>query len=356
VRYSLKELGWNGFFEQILSDSKTAGWTLARVTAEHKGYLQAQTEEGNLLASVSGKLRHRIAGTGDWPAVGDWVELRCEASKLRGRIERVFPRRSKLVRKVAGRQVQEQVLAANLDLVFIVSALNQDLNLRRIERYLAMAWDSGAQPVLLLNKADLCVTAEEVVQQVQGVAPAVKALLLSAETGAGVEELLQMIGVGTTTAFVGSSGVGKSTIINRLLGDELVRTQPVRQSDDRGRHTTTSRQMHFLPAGGIVIDTPGMRELGLWENSAGVERAFDDIQALAQECRFRDCTHGAEPGCAVHDAIRHGDLSEERLENLQKLEAERRFLERKVDLVAATREKDRWKKIHKAMRQRKPVW
>jgi ribosome biogenesis GTPase len=184
----------------------------------------------------------------------------------------------------------------------------------------------------------------------------VKALLLSAETGAGVEELRQMIGVGTTTAFVGSSGVGKSTIINCLLGDELVRTQPVRQSDDRGRHTTTSRQMHFLPAGGIVIDTPGMRELGLWENSAGVERAFDDIQALAQECRFRDCTHGAEPGCAVQDAIRHGDLSEERLENLQKLEAERRFLERKVDLVAATREKDRWKKIHKAMRQRKPVW
>jgi ribosome biogenesis GTPase / thiamine phosphate phosphatase len=354
VRYSLQELGWNQFFEQACSN--TAGWRLARVTTEYKGHFQVQTAEGNLLATVSGKLRHTIAGTGEWPAVGDWVEVRCEPRTLRGRIERVLARRSKLVRKAPGRQVQEQVLAANLDVVFIVSALNQDFNLRRMERYLAIAWDSGAQPVLLLNKADLCAQPEEVLREVEGAAPGVKVLLLSAETCAGVQDLRQIIAVGTTTAFVGSSGVGKSTIINRLLGDERVRTQPVRESDDRGRHTTTSRQMHFLPGGGIVIDTPGMRELGLWENSAGVERAFEDIQALAQECRFRDCTHATEPGCAVLEAIHHGELSVERLESLQKLEAELRFLERKVDMPAAIQEKDRWKKIHKAMRQRKPVW
>jgi ribosome biogenesis GTPase len=354
VKLSLEELGWNSFFEQACSDK--IEWKLARITAEHKGYFQAQTVEGNLLATVSGKLRHEIAGTGDWPAVGDWVEVRWEPSTLRGRIERVLPRRSKLVRKAVGRQVQEQVLASNLDVVFIVSALNQDLNNRRIERYLAMAWDSGARPVLLLNKADLCAQTEEVAGNVQGVAPGVEVLSLSAETRAGIEDLRLMIGVGTTAAFVGSSGVGKSTIINRLLGDERVRTQPARDSDDRGRHTTTSRQMHFLPDAGIVIDTPGMRELGLWENSDGVDRAFDDIQTMAQGCRFRDCTHGAEPGCAVQDAIRRGELPAERLENLQKLGAELRFLERKVDMAAASREKDKWKKIHKAMRQRKPVW
>jgi ribosome biogenesis GTPase len=354
VRYSLEELGWNCFFEGSCSSSTV--WRLARVTAEHKGYFQVQTVETTLLATVSGKLRHAIRGTGEWPAVGDWVEVRCEPRTARGRIERVLPRRSKLARKAAGRQVQEQVLAANLDLVFVVSALNHDLNMRRIERYLALAWDSGAQPVLLLNKADLCVRAEEVAKEVEGAAPGVKILLLSAESGAGMGELRQLIDVGITAAFVGSSAVGKSTIINRLLRDERVRTQPARESDSRGRHTTTSRQMHFLPGGGIVIDTPGMRELGLWESSEGVERAFEDIQALAQGCRFRDCTHTGEPGCAVQSAIAQGDLAEERLENLQKLEAELRFLERKVDLAAASREKERWKKIHKAMRQRKPVW
>src|SRR5262249_44421658 len=196
---------------------------------------------------------------------------------------------------------------------------NHDLNQRRIERYLALAWDSGARPVLLLNKADLCPDAADLLREVENAAPGVAVLLLSAATGSGMGELRRLIPPYQTAALVGSSGVGKSTIINRLLGHDLLPTQPARESDDRGRHTTTARQMHFLPSGGMVIDTPGLRELQLWENSEGVDRAFEDINAIAQACRFRDCTHGNEPGCAVQLAISTGQLPAERLESRRKL-------------------------------------
>jgi len=354
VQHPLEWLGWNSFFEQARTE--TNDWSLARITAEHKGHFQLKTADDELLGKMSGKLRHEVTNPADLPAVGDWVEVTLLAKDSCARVEHVLPRRTKLARKAAGRQTQEQVLVANIDTVFVVSALNHDLNQRRIERYLALAWDSGARPVLLLNKADLCPDAADLLREVENAAPGVAVLLLSAATGSGMGELRRLIPPYQTAALVGSSGVGKSTIINRLLGHDLLPTQPARESDDRGRHTTTARQMHFLPSGGMVIDTPGLRELQLWENSEGVDRAFEDINAIAQACRFRDCTHGNEPGCAVQLAISTGQLPAERLESRRKLEAELRFLERKVDAAAASREKDRWKKIHKDMRRKRPVW
>ena len=268
------------------------------------------------------------------------------------RIECILPRKTKLSRKVAGRELNEQIVAANVDTVFVVSSLNREFNLRRIERYLTLVWDSGATPVVLLNKADLCVEAGAQAREVKNIAPGIPVLLLSALQQEGVESVRNQICRGQTAAFVGSSGVGKSTIINALSGATSLRVQPVREDDDRGRHTTTLRQMIFLPGGGIVIDTPGMRELQLWDSEEGLSRAFEDISTLAENCKFRNCAHGGEPGCAVEAAILQCRLVPERLENYRKLQAELRFQERKTDPEMARQEKERWKKIHKAMRHK----
>jgi len=352
----LEDIGWNEFFASQVSIID-ALFVPARITEESKGFHRVRTPGAEYLAELAGKLRHHAANTGDpaaLPAVGDWVLISPRPAESRARIERVLARRTKLSRKIAGRAFREQIVAANLDVVFVTSALNRDFNPRRLERYLALVWESGARPVILLNKSDLRSASEAAALafETETIAPGVPVHLISALNPAdpSLDAIRSHLISGQTAAFIGSSGVGKSTLINALTGAHSLATQPVRPSDDRGRHTTTSRQMILLPNGGIVIDTPGMRELQLWDSEDGVAQAFDDIASLAARCKFRDCTHHREPGCAVAAAITAGSLDPARLENLRKLEAELAFQQRKADPALAAENRQRWKKIHKAQR------
>jgi ribosome biogenesis GTPase len=350
----LRDLGWNSFFAGHFSDLGQAALIPARVVEELKGFHRVRCESEEYLAEIAGRIRYQAEGREDLPAVGDWVALAPRPEEGRARIEYILPRRTKLSRKVAGRSHGEQIVATNLDVVFVVSSLNRELNLRRIERYLTVAWDSGARPVVLLNKADLCLDADARAAGVENVALGVPVHLLSARERRGLEPLGKYFAQGQTAAFIGSSGVGKSSIINALARGQVLRVQPVREGDDRGRHTTTSRQMIMLPGGGVVIDTPGMRELQLWDGDQGMGQAFDDIETLARRCRFRDCSHRGDPGCEVEAAIANGLLGPERLENHRKLEAELRFQESKQYPRLAREVKEEWKRIHKAMRHSKP--
>jgi ribosome biogenesis GTPase / thiamine phosphate phosphatase len=351
VATQLRDLGWNSFFESHFEEFNQAGLMPARVVEEFRGLYRVRSAQAEYLAETAGKLQHQAANREDFSAVGDWVAISARPEEGRARIEHVLPRRTKLARKVAGREMSEQIVATNLDTVFVVSALNREFNLRRIERYLTIVWDSGARPVVLLNKADLCLDAAARAADVESVALGASVHLLSALEKTGLEAVRAYLARGTTSAFVGSSGVGKSTIINRLA-DAALRVQPVREQDDRGQHTTTSRQMIFLSGAGMLIDTPGMRELQLWEHEEGAAQAFHDIATLARDCKFRDCGHQGEPGCAIETAVQQGELSSERLENYRKLLAELHFQERKMNPEVARQDKEKWKKIHKAMRNR----
>ena len=266
---------------------------------------------------------------GELPAAGDWVAVAARHDEGAGTIHAVLPRRSAIVRKAAGNPTEAQVVGANVDTVFLVTSLNDDLNLRRLERYLATAWESGAQPAILLTKADLCDDPAAAVLDVQAIAYGVPVHAVSTVTGEGIDELGAYLGEGKTIALIGSSGVGKSTLVNRLAGREVLATQEIRESDGRGRHTTSHRELVPLPGGGLVLDTPGMRELQLWESSDGMQEAFDDVEELVDACRFADCGHGVEPDCAVQAALADGSLAPERYESWVKLQRELEHLERK---------------------------
>ena len=258
------------------------------------------------------------------PAVGDWVLV--EEHESRSTIHFVFDRHSKFSRKTAGKKTEEQIVAANVDTVLLVSSLNREFNARRIERYLTLAWESGGRPIVVLNKADLCENVSELRREAEEAAMGVRTVVASIVSGDGIAELREIVRTGGTTALLGSSGVGKSSLINAILGTESQATKEVRDGDDRGRHTTTSRQLILAPVGGVLLDTPGMWELQLWDASEGISRAFADVAALAQRCKFRDCSHKDEPGCAVRET-----MDEERLANFHKLQREEEFLESKQD-------------------------
>lgn len=345
--FDLHELGWNSFFQQYLKtgDSRMP----ARIVEEQRSAYRVVCEAGELMAETAGHLRYAAVDRSGLPAVGDWVLI--EAGEGRATIHEVLPRKSKFSRKAAGQETSEQIAAANIDTVFLMTSLDADLSLRRIERYLTTIWNSGAQPVVLLSKLDVCNDPRPRIEAVAKVALGVSIHALSSTTGEGVNQLDQYLNPGETVALLGSSGVGKSTLINRLLGQEVQKVREIREDDARGLHTTTARRLFLLPGGGMLIDTPGMRELQLWEANDGLSQTFNDIELLAQGCRFRDCRHESEPGCAVQSALEKHQLNSGRFESYLKLRREIRYLAGKQDTLARIKENRRWKRINKAIRE-----
>jgi len=346
----LATFGWNDFFEAQFAPFREKGFAAGRVAVEHRRAYRLYTAQGEMPAEAAGKLFYEAQGSADLPAVGDWVVIRQLPGEHKAVIHAALPRRSKFSRKAAGLHTEEQIVAANIDTVFLVSSLNQDFNLRRIERYLALAWESGALPVVVLNKADLCAHVDERLAQVAAAAPGVELLVVSAVTGQGLNALREYLRDNKTGAFLGSSGVGKSSLINKLLGEERQKIREIRETDDRGRHTTSQRELILLPGGGLVIDTPGMRELQLWEADEGLQEVFEEIEAAAAGCRFKDCQHENEPDCAVQAALARGEIDPGRFANFKKMQKELKFLHRKQDYRAQAEEKRRWKILHKGLR------
>lgn len=350
--HRLPAFGWSEFFENHFRPYAAEGYTAGRIALEHKQLYRVYTEHGELLADITGKLRHEAISRADLPAVGDWVVLRPRPEEGKATIHAILPRRSKFARKTAGERTEEQIVGANIDTVFLVMSLNQDFNLRRIERYLIVAWNSGASPAIVLSKADLCAEVATRVEEIQAVAAGVPLHVISIVTQEGLDALTPYFRSGQTVALLGSSGVGKSTLINHLLGREQQRVQAVREDDDRGRHTTTHRELILLPQGGLVLDTPGMRELQLWDGQEGMPRAFDEIEELASRCYFRNCQHQDEPRCAVREALEVGALDPARYRNYDKLQRELHYLEIKQDKGAQIAEKKKWKKLSRMASKR----
>ena len=372
--------GWNELWANHFQKYRSQGLLPARVLAQHRHSYALWTESGEAGGEVAGALLYRAA-PGDLPAVGDWVAVRQYAPGDLAIITQVLPRTTRFSRKISGPVTEEQVIAANVDLLFLVCGLDHDYNLRRLERYLVAAGQSGAAAVIVLNKADLCSDLEARVKEVQAIAPGTAVAAISALGGLaagsaggpadlrphapGAAALLPFIAPGKTAALVGSSGAGKSTIVNQLLGMAVQTTQPTRAADSRGRHTTTHRELFFLPNGGMVLDNPGIRELQLWAHDArpvaavtgpfaqtgGVDQAFPEIEALAASCEFRDCAHNAEPGCAVQTALAAGEIDDARWRSYLKLRRELRHAAMQVDHNLRRTEKEKWKKLCKAVKR-----
>jgi ribosome biogenesis GTPase / thiamine phosphate phosphatase len=352
VAARLEAMGWNDRFAASLAGIAGADLQPARVVVEERGAVRVATPEGEAVATLAGRLRHDADLDPDvlLPAVGDWVAI---AGLLADGpvVQRVLPRASAIVRRAPGdRGRPTQVLAANVDVAFVVMSANADFNLRRLERYVAVAWESGALPVVLLSKADLDPDVSGRRLAAEAVAPGVEVHAVSALTGAGLERVRQHLGFGRTVVFLGSSGVGKSSLVNALAGAPVLATAAIREDDARGRHTTTRRQLVNLGEG-LVIDTPGLRELGLADGD-GLAEAFDDLEIVAQGCRFGDCRHAGEPGCAVGVAIAEGRLDPARLEAFRKLEREARRSELAANPVARKAERRRWSAMLKGVEER----
>ena len=347
VDAQLARYGWDEAYARDFDTYRAHGAVPARVIAEHRGRYAVWGDDGERAAVLTGRLRHQAVRREDLPATGDWVAV--DAGRGTAAIQAVLPRRGLFRRKAAGDATEAQVLAANVDVALIAAALPGDVNPRRIERYLALAWESGAVPVVVLTKADLADDVDAALRDVRSVAPGVDVAAVSAVTGMGVDALARWLKPGRTAVLLGSSGAGKSTLTNLLLGEEALRTGAVRD-DGKGRHTTTHRQLVRLANGALLIDTPGMRELQLWTADAGLESAFADVEALAARCRFGDCAHDAEPGCAVRAAAESGVLDAARLESWRRLRRELAWLELRQDEAAAAAERARVRTLQRALR------
>jgi ribosome biogenesis GTPase len=341
----LRRYGWDDHFESSFESAWKEGLEPGRVLEESRQSFRVYTAHGEIGAEVSGRFRFKACARESFPAVGDWVALHLLPGENRAIIEAVLQRKSQFIRKAAGKQTEAQVVGANMDWVFVMMSLNQDFNARRLERYLVLAWESGASPVVILSKSDLCNDEGAAVATIREATLNAPVHAISALTGKGLEELSAYLSPGKTIALLGSSGVGKSTLVNEFLGRPSIKTQPIRADDDRGRHTTTTRHLLRLPGGALVLDTPGLRELQLWEAEGGVQMAFEEIEARASECRFRDCAHQNEPGCAVREALADGTLDEERFQSYMKLRREMTYLILRRDGRAAQLERQRWKRL-----------
>jgi ribosome biogenesis GTPase / thiamine phosphate phosphatase len=377
----LIDLGWNGYFEAMWKErfgDEKGSLSPARVVSQQRGLWRIAGEFGGegksgsrwgsrpgelrrssaapvheCWAEPSGKLRGvaDLEGEAAWPAVGDWVAAEIVGEE-RAILHWVLPRRGVFSRKAPGNRVEQQVIAANVDMAFLVAALDMDFSPRRLERYLAQCWDSGVRPAIVLNKADECNDVGAHVAATERVAIGAPVLALSARTGQGMEALEALVLPGQTIVLLGSSGVGKSTLVNRLLQEEKQATRPTRDADSKGRHTTTARQLFRLPGGALLMDTPGLREFALWNVDRGITETFADIEELAQECRFSDCRHEGEPGCAVRAAVESGTIDEARVENRKKLEREQEFQRRKSDPEAMQEYKTKVSRMMRGVREK----
>ena len=348
----LKEIGWSDFFADKAKEFHEKNLRPARVSAVDRGVSFVVDEQGEWPSVIPGRFRRQAATPADYPVTGDWVLVSELPQEEKVVVERVLPRRTELSRTAAGRITEKQVLAANVDTVFVAASLADELNLRRIERYLTIVWDGGSKPVLLLTKTDLCEDLAGALREVERIGAGTPVVALSSVSGEGMEQVEKWLKPGETCALIGPSGVGKSTLINALYQENILDVLPVREKDQKGRHTTTRRELILLPNGALIIDTPGLRELQLWDGQAGLADSFSEIEDLATRCRFTNCRHDKEPGCAVRAAILEGKLDSGRFESFLKLRLESAQFEARRDVRAQAEQRRKTKILTKNLQTR----